>query len=246
MAILNGYKDLKENGAEYEDEAGKFRVFDDKIIYTITDANKALINTSFKNYRILRLKTDAASINFQKYIPESMELTADKLTIHLLNRAVPLTNQKLSQEHVNWIFSRLFEFSLYVGGQGYAHLGFNPTSIFVVPVNHGIICTTFYHMTMLDSKAKTISAKYKMWYPATLFTKKIATDDIDLELAKKISLYLLGDKSAAGMKLKTDTAIHKEILSFLITKHECSLETYTKYRDLLKKYFPPKFFDLDL
>jgi len=246
MAILNGYKDLKENGAEYEDEAGKFRVFDDKIVYAVTAANKALITASYNNYRIFKQKTDAASKNFQKYMPESMELTADKLTVHLLNRAVPLTNQKLSQEHVNWIFSRLFEYSLYIQSQGYSHLGFNPTSVFVVPVNHGIICTTFYHMAKLDGKAKTISAKYKMWYPATLFTKKIATDDIDLELAKKISLYLLGDKSAAGMKLKTDNSIHKEILSFLITKHECSLDTYAKYRELLKKHFPPKFFDLNL
>jgi len=246
MSIMNIYKDIIENGVEYEDEAGKFRVFDDKIVYPINAANKSLITASFSNYRILKQKTDAASINFQKYMPLSMDITADKLTINLLNRAVPLTNQKLPQEHVNWIFSRLFELSMYIQDQGYAHLGFNPTSIFVVPVNHGIICTTFYHMAKLNNKAKTVSAKYKMWYPASLFTNKIATGDIDLELAKKIALYLLGDKSAAGMKLKTDKSVNKDILNFFIIKHDCSVDLYQKYRDLLKKHFPPKFFDLDL
>jgi len=115
-----------------------------------------------------------------------------------------------------------------------------------VPETHGIIVISFYHMTHLDQQAKTISARYKMWYPTNLFMKKIATPDIDLELCKKIALYLLGDRSAAGTKLKRDKDVHQEILTFFLTKHQSNVDDYQTYRDLLSKNFEKKFYPLDL
>ncbi len=85
-----------------------------------------------------------------------------------------------------------------------------------------------------------------MWYPTTLFVKKIATRDIDLELCKKIALYLLGDRSAAGTKLKRNADVHQEILIFLLTKHQGEVDDYKKYRELLAKNFERKFYSLNL
>ena len=246
MAKLNEYKDLLENGVKYTDEAGDFRVMEKKIIYVVTDDNRKLITKSVNNYKLLKQKTDKASVGFHRYLPESMVLEKEQLTINLKDRSVPLTGQKLPQIHVNWLFSRMFEISLWFGKIGYSHMGMNPTTVFVVPETHGIILTSFYHMSHLDQKAKTISARYKMWYPTTLFMKKIATKDIDLELCKKIALYLLGDRSAAGTKLKRDKEVHQEILTFLLTKHKGEIDDYTTYRDLLSKNFERKFYPLDL
>jgi len=246
MARLNQYKDLITNGVQYRDEAGDFRVFDKKIIYTVTDENSSLLRKSFENFRILKSKTDKASVNFHRYLPESMVLEKDSLTIHLKDRAIPLTGQKFTQIHTNWVFSRMFEFVLWIKDIGYSHMGVNPTTVFAVPETHGVIIISFYHMTRLNQKANTISARYKMWYPTTLFMKKIATQDIDLELCKKIALYLLGDKSAAGTKLKRDKEVHQEILTFLLTKHQNNVEDYGKYREILTKNFEKKFYPLDL
>jgi hypothetical protein len=85
-----------------------------------------------------------------------------------------------------------------------------------------------------------------MWYPTVLFTQKIATPDIDLELSKKIALYLLGDKSAAGTKLKMDKTINKEVLNFLLTKHQNHKDEFVQYRELLAKNFKKKFYPLYL
>jgi hypothetical protein len=125
-------------------------------------------------------------------------------------------------------------------------MGMNPTTVFVVPETHGIIITSFYHMSQLDKKANTISARYKTWYPTKLFTEKIATPDIDLELCKKIALYLLGDRSAAGTKLKRDKDVNHEVLTFLLTKHQNEIDDYTKYREILEKNFEKKFYPLNL
>lgn len=246
MATLNQYKEQLENGVQFTDEAGDFRVFEKKIVYQVTDENRKLIQKSVNNYKLLKQKTDKASVAFHRYLPESMVLENSVLTINLKDRAVPLTGQQLPQIHVNWLFSRMFEITLWFRKSGYSHMGMNPTTVFVVPETHGIILTSFYHMTHLDQKAKTISARYKMWYPTTLFQKKIATQDIDLELSKKIALYLLGDRSAAGTKLKRDKDVNQKILTFLLTKHQCEVEDYTKYREILTKEFERKFYPLEL
>lgn len=246
MAVINAYKDLIENGTQYTDDSGVFRVFEKKIVYTVTDANRKLITKSVDNYKMLKSKHDKASEIYHRCLPENMVLEKDKLTIILKDRAVPLTHQTLPQIHVNWIFSRMFELTLWFHQIGYSHLGMNPTTVFVVPETHGIILINFYHMTALGKKAETISAKYKMWYPTTLFTEKKATSDIDLELCKKIALYLLGDKSSAGTKLKRDKNVNQTMLSFLLTKHQNIFSEYTQYRELLKKNFESKFHALNI
>lgn len=246
MAKMNHYKDILENGVQYADETGSFRAFEKRIEYVVTDANRKLLTKSVNNYKALMALHDKASENFKRYLPESMVLEKDKLTINLKDRSVPLTGQKLPQYHVNWLFSRMFEISLWFNQIGYSHMGLNPTTVFVVPETHGIIVISFYHLTHLGKKAETISAKYKMWYPTELFMKKIATEDVDLELSKKIALYLLGDKSAAGTKLKMDKEVNQVVLTFLLTKHQSTKEEYKQYRDLLEKNFKKNFYPLDL
>jgi hypothetical protein len=246
MAIINHYKDVLENGIGFIDEAGAFRVFEKKIVYEVTDVNRKLITKSVNNYNLLMAKHDKASESFHRYLPESMVLEKDKLTINLKDRAIPLSGQKLEQKHVNWLFSRMFEFVLWLRQINYSHMGMNPTTVFVVPETHGIIIVSFYHMGVLSKKAETISAKYKMWYPTSLFINKIATPDIDLELSKKIALYLLGDKSAAGTKLKLEKDVNQELLTFLLTKHENHVNEYKEYRKILAKNFEKKFYSLNL
>lgn len=247
MAIINHYKDVIENGTAYADETGAFRVFEKKIEYVVTDLNRKLLTKSVENYKMLMAKHDKASECFHKYLPQEMRLEKDKLTIVFKDRAIPLTGQKLEQIHVNWLFSRMFEFTLWLRQIGYSHMGLNPTTVFVVPETHGIIIISFYHLTALGKKAETISAKYKMWYPTNLFTNKKTTPDIDLELCKKIALYLLGDKSAAGTKLKMNKVdINQEVLTFLLTKHENHVDEYKKYREILSKNFEKKFYSLNL
>ncbi len=246
MAIVNAYKDIIENGIPYVDETGSFRVFEKRIEYVITDLNRKLITKSVNNYKLLKSSRHDAAKPFQRYLPEEMILESNKLVIKLKDRAIPLTQQKLPQIHVNWIFSRMFEFSLYIKDIGYSHMGLNPTTVFVVPETHGIVVINFYHMTVVNKKAETISAKYKMWYPTTLFSEKIATRDIDLELSKKIALYLLGDKSSAGTKLKRDKDVNQEVLNFLLTKHQNDKDEYVQYRELLKRNFKSEFHVLDI
>lgn len=246
MAILNKYKDQFENGILHMDDSGEFKYFGKKIEFKVTDLNRKLLKKSYDNFVILSSKKDKASLNFRKYLPAKMTLTKETLTIDLVDRTIPLNDITLEQNHVNWIFSRMFEFTVWLRQLGISHLGINPESIFVVPETHGIICISFYHMTTIGKKATTVSSKYKIWYPTLLFSEKIATPDIDLELAKKLAIYLLGDKSGAGTKLKMNKDVNKVMLTFLLTKHPNEFPIYEQYRKMLKENFERKFYMLNL
>jgi len=246
MSILNTYKDLLTYGVEYEDECGVFNVFDDRIEYVITDDNRDLLLTSLKNYSTLMKLNDSASLSFKKYLPNSIEILNNKFIIRFVERSVPLTHKTLPQYHVNWIFSRMFEFSVWMSRIGYSHMGINPTSVFVIPKTHGIIVTSFYYMKKIGSVATTISAKYKNWYPTAVFTNKTSTSDVDLELSKKIAIYLLGDKSASGVVLRKNSGVNQNVLNFLLTKHRNEFSEYDEYRKLLKSNFDTRFYELTL
>lgn len=155
-----------------------------------------------------------------------------------------LINKTLPEEHVRWILNRLLEFSAYMENLGYVHCGINPESLLVNPVNHGINIISFYHTIKTSSKVGTISAKYKNWYPASLFKNKVATSSIDIALSKGIACTLLGDPSGVGVKLKK--VISSPLSNFLIQSHNSAYETMIEYKNLLKNNYESKFYELKL
>lgn len=236
-------KDLFENGMSIKDESGTFTT---KGLETIYAGNFDFLSASFANYnRLMDLKTPA-STNFKKYIPKTMGFSGKQLQVKYHQRAVPLTGHTLPQQHVNWIFSRMLEFAAWMQQEGLVHGGINPESIFVIPENHGIQVSSFYMTTKAGAKPTGISGMYQSWYPPELFKDKIATPSVDVELSKKTAIYLLGDKSGVGIKLRKDPNVHQGILDFLIAKHDDAIECFKEYREVLGKHFKKEFHHLDL
>lgn len=237
MAKLNQYKADLETGKKHKDDAGE-------VIYNFTHCkikgDNTLLKQSYDNYKYLMSLKDEASKNFQNYLPLDAELKDGELIFSLPYRAIPLSSLgEVEQKHVNWIASRMFEFSAWINQIGYVHLGINPESIYVMPENHGIIVTSFYHMTKIDQKVTTISGRYKQFYPAKLFSEKIATTNIDTDLAKRTAIYLLGDKSGSGTRLRKTH--NEDILNFFQKEEIDPKKNFVSYRELLKKHFKSEF-----
>ena len=236
-------KDKFENGVTLKDESGNFNY---KGMDTVYSGDFDFLKTSYANYNKLMGFYDKASENFKKYLPKTMSFSGNTLNVKYNHRCLPLTGLTLPQEHVNWIFSRMLEYAAWMEQQGYAHCGINPESIFVIPENHGIQVSSFYMMTKLGTKPEGISGMYQTWYPPKLFSTKKADASIDVELCTKTAIYLLGDKSGTGIKLKKDASINQPILEFLIASHDSSLTAFKEYRELLGKHFAKRFIPLDL
>ena len=242
---LNELKQKYEGGTEYLDEAGPFKTNG----YTATyKGDHKLLDTSLLNYNKLMSYKDAAAKNFQKYLPTSILKTGTTLESKFTVRSVPLAGleEPLPMKHVNWILSRMIEFCVWMENIDMVHGGLNPESIFIMPENHGIQVGSFYMMSQAGKKINGISGKYKTWYPPQLFKDKLATHQVDLELCMKTAIYLLGDKSGTGIKLKKDSDINQEVLDFMIKQHDNPSECFAQYRKLLDRTFKKEFHILDV
>lgn len=240
-AKLNSLKARFLDGVNYTDDAGAFNTNDYIVRFKGTEA---ALKLSLDNYNRLKSVKDNISDDLGRHLPQSMTFEKGELVVKLRERAIPLTGLSLPQEHVNWILSRLLEFSYYVSRRNYAHIGISPESVFIMPKTHGIQVVSFYHMARIGERVRTVSNIHKPWYPASLFDTKTATAKVDLELSKKTGIYLLGDKSGSGIRLKKT---HNEaFINFVITQHHNPAECFTKYREMLKANFETKFFPLNI
>lgn len=234
---LNDFKTIHEKGNRYEDEAGEYY---SNGYWVRRPYNDALAERNYENWSAIRnLKVD----HLNKYIPFGANVIGDEITYYFGKRCVPLPSA-LEGVHVRWVLSRLLEFCMMMSSNGYVHGGLNPDSVFVDPENHGIMVTSFYHLTKQGSHMKTVNGKYMTWYPAELFRKKIAIPPVDIELAKKIAIYLLGDKSGVGVRLKATE--NRELMDFLMSQDNNTYGTYKKYREILTKNFKTKFHILNI
>jgi len=242
MVKLNNYKDDFEKGKKHKDDAG---IITYKLNSLEIIGDEALLKKSLANFNILQLCRDPRFDFFKKYLPLNMRLLSDnELEINLADRSIPLSSlpNPLPAEHATWILNRMIEFSAGLNQIGYIHAGITPESVYIVPETHGIVIISFYHLTKINSRLKTISSKYANFYPQDILQHKTATTNIDTDLAKRNCIYMLGDKSGSGVKLRKDKNTAPELLNFL---QKSSLSTYNvgqEYLVLLKKLFVKKQF----
>ena len=238
--ILLKYKSELERGKSHTDDVGTVTYFPDRI--TFESSNDNILKISFDNYNKLCKLADS---HFRKYLPKTMFYEKGKLTITLENRAIPLSSlTDVPQEHLNWILSRMLEFSGLLDKYGFVHCGITPDSIYVVPENHGIIVISFYHMTSVTSKMKTVSGKYIHFYPEIIFNNKKAENFIDIELAKRTTMFIAGDKSGLGMKYRK--ILNSDWIDFIIEfSNGNSFDVFKKYREILKNNFEKKFYQFN-
>lgn len=243
VILLNQYKLKMEEVSKIIDDAGLIEFADEKTI--VFSGEKTLLEKSLLNYQKLMKLNDASSLHFRKYLPGEIELKNDKLFVYSDQRVVTASGLSLAAEHSTWVMSRLFEFVSWLHQCGYSHCGINPESFCIVPETHGIVCTSFYHLNKLNTKIDTISGRYINWYPPVIFDKKIAVPYMDLSLVQRTGIYLLGDMSGNGVKLRK--SINESLIDFLIAPHYDAFGTYDEYRKLLKSiYGKPTFHQLTI
>lgn len=235
---MNEWKSIIENGRVFKDDCGSFKTNGYWVEFESEEKN---VKWSLENYNILMKLNSDSDKHFQKYIPSSgVDLGSGKIRFNFDKRAIPLSGLDLSQEHVNWVLNRIFEYCTYLEQIGMVHCGINPESIFIVPETHGIQVCSFYHLTKIGNKVGTVSGKYYNWYPSQLLKTKIASSSIDIELAKKTAIYLLGDKSGSGIKLRKTH--NSNFIDFLIKQdNKFSYDVMSEYKQLLKDNFKSEF-----
>ena len=170
--------------------------------------------------------------NKQEALVLTLPLTAYHFHSKIITQQFP---KGLPDIHLAWIGSRLFEYCALLEHHGFSHCGLNPNTIFIIPENHGIYVTSFYHAGPSGSKLTTISANYKNWYPASTFVKKTRGAFIDIELAKQCLISI--NKNPIDPKMN----------KFLKQFHSSAKDCFIEYRELLESlYGKPTFHKLEI
>jgi hypothetical protein len=243
VSKINFLKKEIEKLNDLKDDAGEMSVLNENEM--MWQGSSMLLEKSYENYQKLMRLTDKASLHFQKYLPQELYWKGKSLQLKHSEAIVPLSGLRLPEEHVTWVLSRLFEFSAWLNQIGLCHAGLNPESVAIVPKTHGIVILSFYHLSSLSRPLTTISKKYQNWYPHTVFSDKKAVPEVDLSLSQSLGIYLLGDTSGNGVKLKKTHS--PELIDFLLQMHYQPYETFDNYRKLLLKlYGKPTFHHLEL
>lgn len=237
---LNKMRAAYEKGYQFQDDAGEMQTTNHSVVF---QGSHLLLNQSLVNYKRLTVLRNRAALHFHSYLPETM-IAEDGLKANWPVAAFSLSGRKFPQRHVQWILSRLLEFGAWLAQEGYVHAGLHPESIWVVPKTHGIIIGSFYHLKRRGAKLETVSGKYKNWYPTDVFTYKKAYSGIDVEMIKRTAVYLLGDQSGAGVKLKK--TVTPALLDFLLSEHQDVFQCYDEYRKLLKRNFKNEFHSMNI
>ena len=216
------------------DDAGPLRRVDERTFRF--EGDPALLRQSRAGYERLRRLPGPAAGHFRQYLPAGLD---EQPTGHLLATGpgflVPLRGLVLAPAHVGWVLSRLLELAAWLHQEGQVHGGFTPESLALVPATHGLVCWSFYHLRPLDGPLATVSARYLDWYPPAVFRDKQATPYVDVSLAQRTALYLLGDPSGHGVKLKK--TLDPRLIDFLLTPHHDAYATLGEWRTLLGQLF---------
>ena len=238
VARLNQYAEQLEAAQRLTDDAGSLRVLPSQQLRFEGDSD--LLRQSQANHQRLLARRDPAAQHFRQYLPTTMAWDGPRLLATTTARVVPLAGLVLPPQHVTWVLSRLLEFVAWLHQSGFCHAGLNPESLALVPETHGLVCLSFYHMAPLNGPLTTVSGKYRLWYPDATFADKRAAPGIDLALAQRTAVCLLGDASGNGVRLRA--TVDERLVDFLLTPRHNAYTTFDDYRKLVRQLYPKREF----
>jgi hypothetical protein len=243
VARLNDYVAQLKALDQLTDDAGPLRRRDEQTFSF--EGDPTLLGQSLNNYRRLTQLPGEAARHFRRYLPAEVRREGDALLVSGPEFLVPLSGLTLPAEHVAWVLSRLLEFTAWLHQEGFCHAGLHPEALALVPGTHGLLALSFYHLTSLGWPLTTVAGNYLSWYPPATFRDKRATPSLDLSLAQRTALYLLGDPSGHGVKLRK--TVDERLINFLIAPQQNAYAALTEWRALLQTVFgKPVFHPLEL
>jgi len=245
---LNDYKTQMENGYKVFDGISDITFgLDNKVTYNCDTKNP--INLSlYKNDRQQRhIYKSNSTGNLSQYIPENeLQTILNSTTLYQTNDfCLPLEyfmKDKLSEDHVNWIYSRIMEFITAYHFMGYCYLNINPMNIWIRPKNHGVYITGFYYSVKANTQVRAYNLAIKNSYPSIMFRTKTAEKFYDIEMAKNLACRLLGDPTGQGSSLKGK--IKDDLFKYYTSSEDDSIDSYLNFRNILAKNFEKKFVEL--
>lgn len=232
---------------------------------------EALLKNEATNLKAILKKAEGGT--YRHYFPHLAESfpAKDKIQKHVnvfrhepgffTFEEVHARHPELDGRHIAWIFKRLLVAIGFAHKAGVIHGAVLPTHCMLYPgmegqkdnKAHALMLVGWGHsVTGKDPIVKTISTRWRDWYPPEVLDKKGVYPATDIYMAARCMVYLAGGDPLA--KTIPD-AIPKQMATFLRSlliegvkmRPDKAWDLHEDFSDLLKKlYGPPKFHDLSM
>ncbi len=163
----------------------------------------------------------------------------------------------LDGRHIAWIFKRLLTAIGFANNAGIVHAAILPSHVRIYPgmagqkddKAHTLMLVGWGHSINDGEVIKTISTKYRSWYPPEVLGKKAAFPSTDIYLAAKCMVYLAGGDittgDCPGLPKKMSMFLRSLLAEGQRMRPSEAWNLLEDFSDLLKSlYGPPKFHNL--
>lgn len=219
--------------------------------------------------KVAKVLKEAGDTNYRHYLPTLVESfpAKDAIQKHVNVfvyedgfydlEQVHAQHAALDGRHIAWIFKRLLTAIGVAQKAGVTHTAVLPPHIRICPgmpdqkdnKAHALMLVGWGHAVDSGEVTKTISARYRDWYPPEVLAKKTVFAGTDVYMAAKCMVYLAGGDIATGETPGLPKAMGRFLKSLLaegqLMRPDEPWNLYEDFSDLLKSlYGPPKFHHL--
>jgi hypothetical protein len=117
----------------------------------------------------------------------------------------------LDPRHVAWIFRRVLVALGYAHRAGLAHGAVTPEHVLVEPRDHGLVLIDWCYSRPLGEPLQAIPTAYRAWYPAEVLNRRPVTPGLDVGMAARCMVALLGGDPIAWRTLPN---LHPRLAAF--------------------------------
>ncbi|MBL8793843.1 MAG: molecular chaperone DnaJ [Planctomycetia bacterium] len=213
---------------------------------------------------LMQLLAAAGDTTYRQYLPELIESfpVRDRIpkrvnvfraqpgfrTLEQVHEQLPA----LDGRHLGWIFNRLLTVLGFIRRQGWVHGAVLPCHVLIHPEQHGLQLVGWGQGVPEGQRIRSLSARYRTWYPPEVFAKQAAGPATDLYLAARCIVYLAGGDPATDW---LPDAVPPPLQRFLRTcllpgprmRPDDAWDVLEDFNDVLRSlYGPPKFHALQL
>lgn len=223
-----------------------------------------LLRAEFDALTQLRAANDA---RFVQFYPEPIDsfgamIAGKGLRVNVLRRLDGFYNLEqvraaypagVSALDAGWIWRRILWALKYVHEQKIIHGAVLPQNIMILPEQHGVVLVDWCYSVMQSGGSfaplKAVVRRQRSWYPDDVLHKKPPVPALDIALAARSMVYLMGGNPETGATPPTVPAATNRYFAELLDRAtDKSLDSYDaapRFDELLKwlgtPYYPRKF-----
>lgn len=234
-------------------ELGTMYIGDRVVLYLLTEANEAFFANGIRLIEGLGFADDRMRGEVARYLPRVLGrfetwdhcwglVVAKTPDQFLLQDVLQYYDGQLSDRHVAWILSSLYNLACYLDYSRLAHNAITLDTYFISPQQHnGALLGGWWYATSQGGRMAGVPEPVYPVLPPRVQAEKRGDIQTDLEAIRLIGRELLGDRT--GSRLPESGKVPEALVAWLRgAPAENAWDEYSRWKEVLDRSFGPRRF----